>query len=119
MVAKKKRRASAEQTADVDYKAMYDDLVQRVMRANTEKEKLLINIADDLGILLRSICDPDPPGCSGPMPLGKFEDLILRVQNANADKKARLTNISRDIEKLVQKVCDPDPPGCLGGKRSR
>jgi hypothetical protein len=122
MVAKKKLKRSAANGAD-DYKLKYDDLVQRVMRANGEKKKLLMNIADDVGKLLKGICDPDPPGCSGPPPPGKFEDVVRRVQKANAAKKARLKNISSDIDKLLQKICDPDPPGCssikFGGTKSR
>jgi hypothetical protein len=122
MVAKKKLKLSAENGGD-DYHLKYDDLVQRLMRANGEKKKLLMNIANDIGRLSKKICDPDPPGCSGPPPPpNKFAAVLREVQKANTDKKARLKNISSDIDKLLQKICDPDPPGCsinLGGKKSR
>lgn len=122
MVTKRKLNRSAANGGD-DYKLKYDDLVQRVMQANGEKKKLLMNIADDIGRLLKTMCDPDPPGCAGPLPPpSKFGLVLRRVQKANAEKEARLTDISSDIEKLFQKICDPDPPGCsikLGRTKSR
>ncbi|SRR6266550_8231114 len=122
MVVKKKLKLSGENGGD-NYKAKYDDLVQRVMQANGEKKKLLMKIADDTGKLRGKICDPDPPGCGGPLPPPtKFQAVLRGVQKANADKQARLSDISSDIDKLLQNVCEPDPPGCsikLGGTKSR
>jgi len=122
MVAKRKLKQSAANGGD-DYKLKYDDLVQRVMQANGEKKELLMNIADAVGKLRGKICDPDPPGCGGPLPPPtKFEAVMRRVQTANADKKVRLKSISSDIDKLLQNICDPDPPGCsikLGKEKTR
>ncbi len=102
-----------EQSADTDYKAKYDDLYQKVKHANGVKKVSCTKISNDITKLLKIICDPDPPGCSGPIPSsGSYEDLSRSVQKANAEKQKLLTTISSDIEVLLQTICDPDPPGC-------
>jgi hypothetical protein len=106
---------SQSQGADVDYKAKYEELYAACGKANGERKKLLTTIAKDIGALLKVICEPDPPGCSGPIPGDKLADLLVKVQQANASKQQQLLAIDQKIDQLMQKICEPDPPGCSGG----
>jgi hypothetical protein len=95
-----------------DYKAKYEALFAACGKANGERKKLLVVISKDIGALLKIICEPDPPGCSGPIPTEKLADLLVKVQQANAEKQAKLQAIVNEVNVLMQKMCDPDPPGC-------
>jgi hypothetical protein len=100
-----------------DFKSQYDDLVRRSQQANSDKQKRLDKIRDDIKDLFDIVCDPDPPGCSGPdRPTYSFEELCVNVQNANSAKKELLTKISEAIEALYLGICQPDPPGCAKHK---
>jgi len=96
----------------IDYKAKYEELFAACGKANGEKKALLAQIAKNIGALLKVVCEPDPPGCSGPIPNDKLADLLLRVQQENASKKQKLEVIDSEINQLMQKICEPDPPGC-------
>jgi hypothetical protein len=108
-----KDQQSAQQGADVDYKAKYEDLHHACMVANGRKRALLTKIAKDVKALLKIICEPDPPGCSGPIPTENLADLLKQVQEANATKLADLSTISDEIDDLMLQICDPNPPGCV------
>jgi len=103
---------NAQQPVDEDYKAKYEALYAACGKANGERKKLLVVISKDIGALLKIICEPDPPGCSGPIPTEKLADLLVKVQQANAEKQAKLQTIVNEVNVLMQKMCDPDPPGC-------
>jgi hypothetical protein len=98
---------------NIDYKAKYELLYAAVGEANTERKVILTNIAKDVKALLKIICEPDPPGCSGKIPDNNLEELLLNVQQANALKQEKLEGIADEIDILMQKMCDPDPPGCV------
>ena len=105
----------AHQPVDVDYQSLYDALYASCGKANGDRKKLLTTIAKNIGALLKIICDPDPPGCAGPIqpvPDTEVPALLLKIQQANAEKQQKLQAINGEIEALMQKMCDPDPPGC-------
>ena len=103
---------NAQQQPVDDYKAKYEALFAACGKANGERKKLLVVISKDIGALLKIICEPDPPGCSGPIPTEKLADLLVKVQQANAEKQTKLQAIVNEVNVLMQKMCDPDPPGC-------
>src|SRR5436190_14973203 len=98
---------------DVDYKQKYEDLLAACGKANGERKYLLTIVATDIQALLKVVCEPDPPGCSGPIPSDKAADLLLACQKANAAKKQQLQAIDHEIDQLMKKMCEPDPPGCF------
>jgi hypothetical protein len=109
----KKPNQRPPRRVDDDYKAKYDALYAACGKANGERKKLLVAVSKDIGALLKIICEPDPPGCSGKIPTDKLADLLVKVQQANAEKQAMLQAIDREVDLLMEKICDPDPPGCF------
>jgi len=105
---------AAQQPAE-DWKAKYEALFDACGKANGVRQTLLIKVSEDIGALLKIICEPDPPGCTGQIPKTDLEDLLKDVQKANAIKKQQLQAIDHEIDLLMQKMCDPDPPGCVIG----
>lgn len=105
---------AAQEPVDVDYKAKYDALFAACGKANGKRKKLLTTISKDIGALLKIICEPDPPGCSGPIPTDRIEDLLVKVQEWNATKKQQLEAIDNEINLLMLQMCEPNPPGCDG-----
>ena len=103
---------NAQQSVDVDWQAKYEALFSACGKANGVRQKLLIKLSEDIGALLKIICEPDPPGCSGQIPTANLADLLKDVQRANATKKQQLQAIDHEIELLMQKMCEPNPPGC-------
>jgi hypothetical protein len=101
-----------QKPVDDDYKAKYEALFAACGKANGERKYLLQAVSKDINALLKIICEPDPPGCSGPIPTEKLADLLVKVQQANAEKQATLQALVKDLNVLMQKMCDPDPPGC-------
>ena len=97
----------------VDYKAKYEKLYRDCGEANAVKKELLVTISKKLGELLKISCEPDPPGCSGPIPGQDLEELFLSVQQANATKQEMLQSVNEDVNLLMQQICEPDPPGCI------
>ncbi|HEU5239784.1 MAG TPA: hypothetical protein VFU37_21815 [Pyrinomonadaceae bacterium] len=103
---------AAQQPVDDDYKAKYDALFLACKRANGKKKRLLTTISKDIGALLKIICEPTPPGCSGEIPTDNLEDLLVQVQQLNATKQEKLLAIDSEVNQLMAEVCDPNPPGC-------
>jgi hypothetical protein len=101
-----------QKPVDDDYKAKYEALFAACGKANGERKYLLQAVSKDINALLKIICEPDPPGCSGPIPTEKLADLLVKVQQANAEKQVKLQALIKDLNVLMQKMCDPDPPGC-------
>ncbi|HJZ82589.1 MAG TPA: hypothetical protein VKD91_19650 [Pyrinomonadaceae bacterium] len=104
-----------QQPVDDDYKAKYEALYAACGKANAERKKQLVAVSRDIGALLKIICEPDPPGCSGKIPTDNLADLLVQVQQANATKQQKLQAIDKEIDLMMEKICEPDPPGCLGG----
>ncbi len=104
---------SAQAGRSIDYKAKYEELYSACGAANAKKRTLLTTISRNVGALLKIICEPDPPGCSGRIPTQNLEDLLLQVQQANALKRQQLKAIDDEIDNLMQQICDPNPPGCV------
>ena len=103
----------AQHKGQIDYKAKYEELYLACGEANAARKLLLTKIAKNIGALLKIICEPDPPGCSGKIPDQNLEELLLNVQHANAIKREKLQAIDDEIDVLMQMSCDPDPPGCI------
>ena len=95
-----------------DYKSLYEALLEDCGKANGERKYLLTKVAEDINALLKIICEPDPPGCTGQIPSDKAMELLQACQDANADKKQKLQAIDHEIDTLMKKMCEPDPPGC-------
>jgi len=104
--------SQSQSGVDVDYKAKYEELYAACGKANGERKKLLTTIAKNIGALLKIICEPDPPGCSGAIPKDKLDEILVKVQQANASKLQKLQVIDGEIDQLMQIICEPDPPGC-------
>jgi len=106
---------ASQSGVDVDYKAKYEELFAACGNANGDRKKLLTAIAKDLGALLKVICEPDPPGCSGPIPADKLTEILVKVQQANALKRDKVEVIITKVNEMMAVICVPDPPGCNGG----
>jgi|SRR5215831_4178979 len=96
----------------VDYKEQYEELFAACGKANGERKILLTTVSGHIKALLTVICEPDPPGCSGPIPFDDPIALLKECQSKNADKKKQLQTIDHEVDALMMKMCEPDPPGC-------
>lgn len=95
-----------------DYQTQYEDLAQRCKKANAHKKKLVQGIEKKTKQLFDIVCEPDPPGCSGPDPSLTMEELAEKCRNANSKKRELLATILEDVKALLKIACEPDPPGC-------
>jgi hypothetical protein len=107
-----KQRQPSQSDNGVDYRQLYEALLADCGKANGERKFLLTKVAADISALLKIICEPDPPGCSGAIPPDDLASLLVACQKANADKKKQLQAIDHEIDTLMKKMCEPDPPGC-------
>jgi hypothetical protein len=103
---------SGQQPSTVDFETDYKKLYNAVYKANSDKKRRVEGISDDIKKCLKIVCEPDPPGCSGPDPSVTVEELARQCREWNSKKRDLLLKAEADIDGLLKVVCEPNPPGC-------
>ena len=103
---------AGQQPGTVDFETEYKKLYNAVYQANSDEKRRLQVIFDDIQKVLAIVCEPDPPGCNGPDPIGTVEELAKLCREWNSRKKKLLMKASADAKQALEFACEPNPPGC-------